>query len=327
MEEPHVFVAELEPGPVHDIYQVADARRLTARNGKPYLAMTLRDNSGSISAKRWDATEEQASIATVGAFLEIRGEVEIYREQPQLVIAAMRTAVSEDIEREAFEHSPEFDPAELLDEVRGMLESLEDDDYRRIGEAYLADEAFMDRFETGPAARMMHHPYRFGLLEHVHSVLKLGELMCGHYPWLDRSLVLLGLFLHDSGKVVELRGEETPEYSFEGELLGHITIGINMLDRKLQELGDIPPRKAVFLKHVILSHHDRAEYGSPKPPMIAEAQLIHAIEMLDAKLNAFQREAAQAPESRDELGGLRYSKLLHRRIVTEHPAPEGENES
>jgi 3'-5' exoribonuclease len=281
--------------------------------------MTLKDNSGTISAKRWDVTDEEAVFAKPGAYLEIQGEVELYRNTPQVIVSALREADAEWIDHEAFEHSPDFDPADLRAEVIGMLEGLEDDDLRRIAQAYLEDEAFMERFEIGPAAQSMHHPYRFGLLEHVHSVMTLGARMCDHYAWIDRGMVLLGLFLHDSGKVVELVGEDAPSYSIEGELLGHITIGINLLDRKLQALGDIPHRKGVLLKHIILSHHGLQEWGSPKPPMTAEALIVHTIEMLDAKMNAFLREQAEQPETTDPLGGIRWSKLLKRKIITNHP--------
>ena len=324
LEDGHVYVADLEPGIVHAIYLVEDARRLTTRNGKPYLALTLKDNTGSIGAKRWDVSDEEAALAKLGSYIEIQGEVELYRNAPQIIIGALRKPNEDDIDRNAFEHAPAFDPAELMTQLRDMLIGMPDADLRRLAEAYLVDEAFMARFEIGPAAQKMHHPYRFGLLEHVHSVMKLGESMCDHYPWIDRSMVILGLFLHDSGKVIELVGEEAPSYSLEGELLGHITIGINLLDRKLQALEDFPHRKGVLLKHIILSHHGLQEWGSPKPPMTPEALIVHTIEMLDAKMNAFMREQDEPAETTDELGGMRWSKLLKRKIMTSYHAPEPE---
>lgn len=313
----HMFVASLEPGPLRGIYLVTDSRALTARNGKPYLALTLKDNSGQIGAKRWDSAEGDARVAQAGKFVEITGTVEMYKDSPQVVISELIEAPAESVKPEYFEAPPDFDPVALKRELIGILRGLEDEQYRLVAEAYLNDEAFMARFEIGPAARMMHHPYKFGLLEHVHSVMKLGDALTAHYTWCDRSLVLLGLFLHDSGKVVELIGENVPGYSVEGELLGHITIGINLLDRKLQELGEqVPHHKGTLLKHIILSHHENAEYGSPKPPMLAEAQIVHAIEALDAKMNAFLREKELPAEQEDATGALRYSKLLKRRIYS-----------
>lgn len=324
MEEAHTYIANLEPGPVHAVYQVASAKTLKARNGKPYLAMTLRDNSGRIEAKRWDVSDEQAAKAKPGAFLEIQGEVELYKNTPQVVIRALREAAEEDIDAAAFETTVAFDPAQLAAEIRELLTGLPDADMRALAEAYLADEIFMARFEISPAAERMHHPYKYGLLEHVHSVLRLGEKMCDHYAALDRSMVLMGLFLHDSGKTVELIGEDTPGYSTEGELLGHITIGINMLDRKLQALPDFPHRKGVLLKHIILSHHGQADFGSPKPTMTPEALAVHTIEMLDAKMNAMFSESTQPAERSDETGGVRFSRLLKHKIVTkEKPTADG----
>jgi 3'-5' exoribonuclease len=316
MEDGHPFIGSLEPGPVHGVYLVAEARRLTTRGGKPYLALTLKDNTGSIPAKRWDISDEEADFARQGAYLEVQGNVETYRNAPQIIIEAMRTPAEEYIDPAAFEWAPPFDPEALLAEVRAMLEGLSDPDLRRLAQSYLDDAEFMQRLYVSPAAQRMHHPYRYGLLEHVHSVMRLGEAMCDHYNWVDRDMVLLGLFLHDSGKVIELVGEEAPGYSIEGELLGHITIGINLLDRKLQGLEDFPHARGVLLKHVILSHHGIQEYGSPKPPMTPEALIVHTIEMLDAKMNAFLREQAEPPEVTDALGGLRWSRLLQRKIVT-----------
>lgn len=316
LEDGHVYLGDLEPGPVHGIYLVEDARKLKARNGKPYLAMTLKDNSARLPAKRWDVSDDETALARPGAYIELQGEVELYKNAPQVVIRKLREAAEEDIFREAFEPVLHFDPFELLAQVRDMLLTLPDADLARLGQAYLEDPAFMARFECGPAAQKMHHAYRFGLLEHVHSVMVLGQRMCEHYPWLDRSMVLLGLFLHDSGKVVELTGEDAPSYTVEGELLGHITIGINLLDRKLQGLEGFPHHKGVLLKHIILSHHGLQEWGSPKPPMTPEAQVVHAIEMLDGKLHMFQREQSEAPEVEDATGGLKWSGLLKRRVYT-----------
>lgn len=316
MEDGHPYIATLQPGTLHGIYQVASAKTLKTRNGKPYLAMTLRDNSGRIEAKRWDVSDAEAGLATVGRFLEVQGDVELYRNTPQVVVRALREPDDDAIDRAAFETTVAFDPAQLATEVRQLMQNLPDPDLRTLAEAYLADEVFMARFEIGPAAERMHHPYKFGLLEHVHSVLNLGVKMCDHYPWLDRSMVLLGLFLHDSGKVIELTGEDTPGYSIEGELLGHITIGINMLDRKLQALPDFPHAKGVLLKHIILSHHGQADFGSPKPTMTPEALAVHTIEMLDAKMNAFYREQAEPPEHSDGMGGIRFSRLLKHKIIT-----------
>ncbi len=312
----HIFVADLKPGGIVGVYQVAEARALKARNGKPYLALTLKDSSGNIGAKRWDKDGEVLRELPPGAFVEVEGNIEMYKDQPQVILKSLRRVEAEEVNLSYFEPPPAFDPARLRTEVLAILEGLPDEDCRRIAGAYLADEAFMARFEIGPAARMMHHPYKFGLLEHVHSVMTLGARLCDHYAWVDRSLVLLGLFLHDSGKVVELVGENTPGYSVEGELLGHITIGINMLDRKLKELGDVPHHKGVLLKHIILSHHENAEYGSPKAPMIPEAQIVHAIEALDAKMNAFLRERELPAERADATGEMRWSKLLKRHLYT-----------
>lgn len=323
MEDGHIYVSDLQPGVVRAVYLVAESRKLKTKTGSPYLALTLKDNSGSVPAKRWDASDEDSELCKQGSYIELRGEVQEYKNSAQIVLHKIRPAPDELIDENAFIAWTSFDPEELYAEVIEMLESLEDEDLKALAKLHLDDEEFMQRFKISPAAKKMHHPYRYGLLEHVHSVMKLGVNMAAHYEWLDSSMVVLGLFLHDSGKIIELVGEEAPGYSVEGEMLGHITIGINMLDRKLQLLEDFPHHKAVQLKHIILSHHGLQEWGSPKPPMTAEAQLVHTVEMLDAKMNAFKREREEPAETEDTTGGLRWSKLLHRKILTwKQPPPE-----
>ncbi|MCK6438965.1 MAG: hypothetical protein L6Q71_02045 [Planctomycetes bacterium] len=312
----HTFIADLEPGGVSGVYQIREAKLLKTVKGDSYLAMTLADKSGESNAKLWSAPPDVLARVKTGGFLDIVGRVELYRERKQIIVESFEPSDSDGLDMALYRVVAPVDPETIYGEIVALLESMKDPWFVKLARAYLDDEDFGRRFREWPAAKRMHHPYLHGLLEHVHSVLTLGNEIATHYPWVDRDLVLLGLFLHDSGKVIELVSEPAPGYSVEGELLGHITIGICKLDTMARAIEGFPPERLVQLKHIILSHHGIAEYGSPKPPMFAEALLVHTVEMLDAKMNAFYREKELPPENSDVTGAVRYSKLLRTQVYT-----------
>lgn len=319
----HDFIDKLEPGNVSATYQVRDAKLLKTVKGDDYLTLTLADRSGEIPAKIWQAPPDILSIIKPGFFLEIDARVETYRERNQIIIDKFEVIDRDRVELSTYLVTAPVDPEVVYNEITEMLEGMSNPWLVKLAHVYLNDDVFGKRFRTWPAAKKMHHPYHNGLLEHMHSVMKLGQGMAAHYSWVDADLVLMGLFLHDSGKVIELVEEPAPAYSVEGELLGHITIGICKLDELARDIDDFPSELLVQLKHIILSHHGISDYGSPKPPMFAEALLVHTVEMLDAKVNAFYRERNLPAENKDDTGDLRYSKLLHRFIYNppENPSP------
>jgi len=312
----HFFIADLEPGSVRGTYRVEGARLRQTAHGDNYLDLTLADKTGSLRAKVWQATEDMFASVPEGAFIDVNARIELYRDQNQMVIEGFKCVDASEVDIALYRAVAPIDPEEELASIKALLDSIEDEDLRALADLYMEDEHFFECFTTWPAAKAHHHPYLNGLLEHVNSVMKLGAAMCAHYEWLDRDIVLMGLFLHDSGKIVELIRDPAPGYSVEGELLGHITIGICMLHEMAGKLEDFPPHRLLQLKHIILSHHENPEYGSPKPPMFAEAQIVHTIEMMDAKINAFMRETEAKAERSDALGSLRRSGLLRRSLYT-----------
>lgn len=322
----HFFVSDLEPGSVKATYRIESSRLRQTARGDNYLDMVLADKSGSIRAKVWQATEDMATSVPEGAFIDVNARVELYREQTQMVIEGFKPVDAESVDLSLYRAVAPIDPDEEIASIRELLESMEDPHLRALADLYLEDEHFYECLYTWPAAKAHHHPYLNGLLEHVNSVMKLGAAMCAHYEWLDRDLVLLGLFLHDSGKIIELVRDPAPGYSVEGELLGHITIGICMLHEMAGKLEDFPPHRLLQLKHIILSHHESAEYGSPKPPMFAEAQIVHTIEMMDAKINAFMRESEAKAERSDAMGSLRRSGLLRRNLYAPPESADADEE-
>lgn len=318
----HTFIAELAPGGVASTYLVRQSRLLKTVRGDDYLAVKLADRTGEIDAKLWQAPPDAVDVFAPGRFVDVVGRVEAFRERNQVIIDQFEPREPADIDQSLYRVTAPIDPVRIHGEIVAMLEGMTDPWLVALAQAYLADETFGSRFREWPAAKRMHHPYLHGLLEHVHSVMSLGVQLARHYPWVDGDLVLMGLFIHDSGKVIELVSEPGPGYSIEGELLGHITIGICKLDELARTIEDFPRQRLLQLKHIILSHHGIAEYGSPKPPMFAEALLIHTVEMLDAKVNAFYRERELPAENSDADGSIRYSRLLKHGVYVPPPSPE-----
>ncbi len=316
------LVAELKPGPVESSWRIRSAKLAYTVKGDAYLALTVGDRTGDVPAKIWQVNPALAEQLVPGAYVWGKGRVESYRNSPQVIIEEFAlVAESEELRERCLAH-PEPDPDELLEKLRGYLGSITDPELKRLADDYLADEEFMGRLIHWPAAKRNHHAYKHGLLEHVISVLGVGEALCAHYPVLDRDLVILGLFLHDSGKLVELVPEPAPGYSVEGQLLGHITIGVTEVAARCRRLEGFPDYRRVQLQHIILSHHESAAYGSPKPPMFPEAQIVHTIEMMDARLNAMWSELRKPAElSEETMGGVRFSRLVDRHLYTP-PATE-----
>jgi 3'-5' exoribonuclease len=175
----------------------------------------------------------------------------------------------------------------MTSELKGILEGIRNPHLRGLLESFLTDEEFLKKFQTAPAAKAMHHVYIGGLLEHTLSVLRLIRLVAPQYHAIDPDLILAGGFLHDVGKVDELAYERAFDYTDMGRLLGHITLTVEMIDKKIQLLPDFPESLALLLKHLILSHHGEYVFGSPKRPKTLEALLLHHLDDLDAKMNGF----------------------------------------
>ena len=169
------------------------------------------------------------------------------------------------------------------------LKGIENHSIKSLIEKFLSDRHFVQRFKRAPAAKNFHHSYLGGLLEHTLSVCQMSRYIIEHYPELNRDVMLAGAFLHDIGKIKELHFERKIDYTDEGRLLGHIVLGVELMDEKLMGLKDFPRELALRLKHLILSHHGQFEFGSPKRPKFLEAYALHLIDDLDAKMNGLSR--------------------------------------
>ncbi len=272
------------------------------REGKPYLRLRLANRSGSIEALVWDDAERvyRSLSGTSYPVVDVQGVVTLYQNERRIRLSDLTVLPEGEADLDDFLPRSPRPPEEMAEELHGTIRKVKNPFLRRLLEGVFRDPEIWDRFRAAPAAKMMHHAYRGGLLEHTLSLAGLARLASRHYPFLDGDLLLAGALLHDLGKAWEISPEPGFDYTDEGRLLGHILIGYRVLEAKIEAIPDFPPSLALNLKHLLASHHGEPQFGSPKTPMTLEAFCLHALDDLDAKLHgihAFLREEA-APERR-----------------------------
>jgi len=289
------YVNELkEQENVNEVFRASNKQLRPNRNGALYLQIDLSDKTGTVTARLWNANENVYHLFENGDYLHIEGKAQVFQGAMQLIIKRFYKVPAEDVEPEEFIQTTGLCVEKLLATMNELLETIERPELKALARFYLEDAQFMERFQLLPAGIKHHHAYRGGLLEHVVTMMSLAKKIGDSYNYLDTELLLLGTFLHDTGKTIELECEPEFAYTDAGQLLGHINLGISMLEEKIRlyeaESGEpFPPRLALELKHLIASHHGEYEFGSPKLPMTVEAMALHCIDLLDSKLAAFHQ--------------------------------------
>ncbi|ABO65939.1 3'-5' exoribonuclease YhaM [Geobacillus thermodenitrificans] len=267
---------------------IKSATKGIASNGKPFLTLILQDKSGDIEAKLWDVSPDDEERYAPECIVKVVGDIHNYRGKLQLRIRSIRPAhPSEAVRVDDFLETAPLTREEMKAKVMDYIFSMENPNIQRITR-YLLKKYETPFFEY-PAATKNHHEFISGLAYHVVSMLELAEALVRLYPSLNKDLLYAGIILHDLGKVIELSGPVSAVYTLEGNLLGHISImGQAKLARAAEQLG-IQGEEVVILQHLVLSHHGKAEWGSPKPPLVKEAEVLHYIDNLDAKMNMIDR--------------------------------------
>jgi 3'-5' exoribonuclease len=268
------------------------------KNGKPYMNLVLMDKSGEIEARLWEDAAKHAGQAVRDAFVQVEGRCQLYQGRRQLVVNRLAILREDEINPKDYLPESSLDAEALYAQLMGYVDSMQDPYYKALAEAVLRDDAdIVDRVKRAPAAKSVHHAYKTGLLEHVVSIVGILDGLAKHYgKYVDRDLLFLGGFFHDIGKIWELNYDRVTEYTTEGKLIGHLVMGVELMNRKIQELeaqpgrlpGAFPEDKALLVKHVILAHHGILEYGSPKRPKCLEALLVHMVDDMDSKVNAIR---------------------------------------
>lgn len=265
---------------------VLDVRRDVTKGGKPYLRLRLMDRHGALEARVWEEADRVGAFAEAGAVLGVRGRMETFNDQRQLNVEAAAPIAVGAAELDLFLPRSRRDPDEMARELETWIGSVEDEPLRRLVEILLDPRSDTgDRFRQAPAAKRNHHAYLGGLLEHTLSLVTACDALARHYgAAVDRDLLITGALLHDVGKTREIGLELGFPYTDEGKLLGHIVLGIGMVERAAEVVPELSPERLTLLLHLIASHQGRYEWQSPREPQTLEALILHYADDLDAKI-------------------------------------------
>ncbi|MGC8684910.1 MAG: 3'-5' exoribonuclease YhaM family protein [bacterium] len=279
------MISELREGMVVDsTFLIKEKTFGTGKTGKDYLTLIIGDKSGEIEARVWDNAKDIDSMINVNNIVQIRGRVNNYRGKLQISIDEIRWIDRASVDLSDYVVTSVRRPDDMLYELKMLMSTIDNEYLKKLVDLFFSDEEMVNLFKTSSAAKSIHHAYVGGLLEHTLNVVKLCDMIVSLYEGVDRSLLLTSALFHDIGKIRELGGELTTEYTDEGRLIGHIVIGAEIVDKLASRIKDFPPDLILLLKHNILSHHGELEYGSPKRPKTLEAIILHYVEDMDSKV-------------------------------------------
>jgi 3'-5' exoribonuclease len=283
----------------------------SAKTGKTYLSLTLLDKTGTINGKVWDLSNKIQSFEE-GNFIKVEAAVQSYNNELQLNIKQIRRADEGEYDEADYIPSTDKDINELYSSFRALIASIENPYIKKLlNAAYPDNSPITTEFKKHTAAKTMHHNYLGGLLEHSLSVAQLCDMLSKQYPFADRDVLVASALLHDIGKLKELSDFPAIDYTDDGELLGHIVMGANLVGKLADEIDGFPHELKVIIQHCILSHHGEYEYGSPKLPKTIEALLLHFADDIDAKAKMFEEAIKTSDKSTKWTD---YNKILATRI-------------
>ena len=295
-----------------DIYLCKHKQSAVTKNGKPYDNVILQDKTGTMDAKVWDPNSAGIEEFDSLNYIEVFGEVNSFQGALQVNVKRVRCC-----------HEGEYDPADylpvsskntetMMKELLGYIDSIQNAHLKELLQAFfIKDTEFAKAFSRSSAAKTVHHAFMGGLLEHTLNVTKLCDYYCGQYPLLKRDLLISAAICHDIGKTRELSAFPQNDYTDEGQFLGHIIIGTEMVGEKIREIKDFPNVLVSELKHCILSHHGEYEFGSPKKPAIMEAVALNFADNTDAKLQTF----TELMNGTNETGWLGFNRLFESNVI------------
>jgi 3'-5' exoribonuclease len=321
-----VNVKDIKTGDkVNEVFLVAEKNLAYSQKGSPYLNLRLRDRTGEVDGKIWENALAWDKAFKKGDLIRIQARALSYKNAIQLSIIELRKVADGEVELADYFPVARGDHAEMFAALLGYIEQVRTPCLAELLHAFFRDESIASLFKRAPAAKGFHHVYIGGLLEHTLSVVRMLDQAAAHYTGINRDLLIAGGILHDIGKIYEFSFERIVEYSDPGRLVGHIVMGVEMIDAKIAAISDFPEQTAMELRHLILSHHGVLEYGSPKRPKTLEALIVYYMDDLDAKVNAFQGYIREARD--EESDWTPYHRLLDRYIYKGRMPRDAEGES
>jgi 3'-5' exoribonuclease len=284
-----LFIKDLKPRDVvRTSFLVKSKELLTNKQGKPYLALMLADKTGEIDSRVWDNAEQLAATFNEGDIVAVGAKAHLFQDRMQLMVEDLVPLPPEEVAVDEYLPKMDIDLEGLYAELIARFERIENKWVKALALSLLNDPEIAQRYKLCPAAKTIHHAYIGGLLVHSLQLVKLVDAVHAYYSALDINLLLFGAAFHDFGKIFELSYNRQFGYTDEGKLVGHIAIGVVLIDRKICAIPDFPKELEWHLKHLVLSHHGKLEYGSPKIPATLEAELVHWLDHMDSRLESIQ---------------------------------------
>jgi len=306
-----IFISEIKKNSsTEGVFLVKEKHMGVTKNGAPYLSLKLMDRTGEINARVWDEAEKFEQIFERNDFIMVSSRSSIYQGGMQLTITNLKKCEEQEVDLEDFLPGPPFSTEDMFNELKFITDDIRDEYLKTLLKLFFEDEKFVKNFKLAPAAKALHHVYLGGLLEHSLTVARLARMISNNYDDINSDLLITGAILHDIGKVHELSYLKVFDYTDVGRLLGHITIGVGMVEEKMSAIPGFPSDLKILLKHMILSHHGEYEYGSPRRPKTLEALILYYLDDLDAKVNGFQQFIAK--ENENHSNWSKYHKLFDR---------------
>ncbi len=326
MQTKKYFVQDIRAGQqVEDLFMVIRARQAQARNG-PYWQLTLQDGTGEIQARLWNPLSRQFQDIPAEQLVRIRASSQVFGEQLQLNIEEMQFINQGEVDPGLFLPVSNPAPEELHQNLLSFLQrNIFYPPWKKLVKKILTREEIKEALLKAPAAKSIHHAYMGGLLEHTLSVCHICNKICDLYPDLDRDILISAAALHDLGKAREILPGASRDYSSQGKLLGHIFLGLDMMDPFLDKAKDLDPDLIMHLKHIIISHHGELEFGSPKRPKTREAFVLHFADNLDAKIKTLDQALGEGLDSEGSSGfWSNYQRSLERYVFQPARTPKPE---
>jgi 3'-5' exoribonuclease len=316
---------------IDQILMVRDRQFGSTKAGQPFAKLTLGDATGNIAGMYWDVNDAAKAVLEQTKYVNVRGTVGTYNNSPQLTVQTLDAAPADKVVVTDFLPSTDKDVAVMFKRLKVIMATVKSDYLVKLITAIFTDKELCDKVKRAPAAAQMHHAYVGGLLEHTLSMAEAALKLCEHYSALNRDLLLVGCLTHDIGKVDEFVYESSIEYSDAGRLVGHIAIGMRIVEEKAAGVEGFPKELLDLLRHYILSHHGVPEFGAIRAPMTAEALALHHIDNLDAKLAAFWKATLEHPVAGDSWTAYQkmFEGFLYRKDVFAQngkPAANGSEE-
>ena len=274
---------------------IRSAEKRKDSKGNDYVDMNLTDRTGEINCKIWN-WDPEAETPEAGQPIKVRGTIQEYNGRLQLRVEKWRLCTEDDpVDMNVLVPCAPRKPEDMFKDIEDAIEHFADEDLKKLTRGML--NLAGDRLKWFPAAQRMHHAERSGLLHHTTDMLRLADAMLNIYPWLNRDLLKAGVIIHDLGKIDEMKSDQTgnvTDYTRDGQLLGHLVRGITNLNKVAEETG-VTGECLILLEHMLLSHHGESEFGSPKPPMFPEAEALHWIDIMDARMNTMKSVTDKTP--------------------------------